>query len=81
MRNSCSFLSLQIKERTLLINAVSVTKTETLLPLDPRLPGLIRVEASNTAGRVHPWREKRLEMALIQISVPARENYRVIKGF
>jgi hypothetical protein len=27
------------------------------------------------------WREKRLEMALIQISVPARENYRVIKGF
>jgi hypothetical protein len=28
-----------------------------------------------------PWREKRLEMALIQISVPARENYRVIKGF
>jgi hypothetical protein len=31
----CSFLSLQIKERTLSINAVSVTKTETLLPLDP----------------------------------------------
>jgi hypothetical protein len=27
------------------------------------------------------WREKRLEMAQIQISVPARENYRVIKGF
>jgi hypothetical protein len=27
------------------------------------------------------WRKKRLEMALIQISVPARENYRVIKGF
>ncbi|KAH0816965.1 hypothetical protein GEV33_005826 [Tenebrio molitor] len=26
------------------------------------------------------WRKKRLEMALIQISVPARENYRVIKG-
>jgi hypothetical protein len=31
----CSFLSLQIKERTLSINAVSVTKIETLLPLDP----------------------------------------------
>jgi hypothetical protein len=30
---------------------------------------------------VSAWREKRLEMALIQISVPARENYRVIKGF
>jgi hypothetical protein len=35
MRNSLLFLSLQIKERTLSINAVSVTKTETLLPLDP----------------------------------------------
>jgi hypothetical protein len=31
--------------------------------------------------RMNSWREKRLEMALIQISVPARENYRVIKGF
>jgi hypothetical protein len=30
---------------------------------------------------LYSWREKRLEMALIQISVPARENYRVIKGF
>jgi hypothetical protein len=29
----------------------------------------------------HSWRKKRLEVALIQISVPARENYRVIKGF
>jgi hypothetical protein len=39
---------------------------------------------SAIAQREHvykPWREKRLEMALIQISVPARENYRVIKGF
>jgi hypothetical protein len=35
MRNSLFLLSLQIKERTLWINAVSVTKTETLLPLDP----------------------------------------------
>jgi hypothetical protein len=33
------------------------------------------------SGVICPWREKRLEMALIQISVPARENYRVIKGF
>jgi hypothetical protein len=32
-------------------------------------------------GQFTPRREKRLEMALIQISVPARENYRVIKGF
>jgi hypothetical protein len=35
----------------------------------------------NCVGRIESWREKRLEMALIQISVPARENYGVIKGF
>jgi hypothetical protein len=42
-------------------------------PLDPHL--------LHERYGINTWREKRLEMALIQISVPARENYRVIKGF
>jgi hypothetical protein len=51
----------------------------------PRLTTLMKWFKSNLTFCVvcvlNPWREKRLEMALIQISVPARENYRVIKGF
>jgi hypothetical protein len=41
------------------------------------LRGLFKIPpfASRPAGGTHTWREKRLEMALIQISVPARENY------
>jgi hypothetical protein len=46
--------------------------------LKPQLYELIKI---NKKRHIRSWREKRLEMALIQISVPARENYRVIKGF
>jgi hypothetical protein len=34
----------------------------------------VKITSLRTAMQ-QPWREKRLEMALIQISVPARENY------
>jgi hypothetical protein len=43
--------------------------------------GVARDNVVGHTSLIRAWREKRLEMALIQISVPARENYRVIKGF
>jgi hypothetical protein len=38
---------------------------------------MVNQDMVNRGGR----KDWRVEMALIQISVPARENYRVIKGF